>query len=428
MTATTAWLSGYGNVGALENTASTTYYNCLAGNAFPGTLLAGIETTGQYYSGVAGTGSNLSLTVTSFTRSTATVWTFRKNAGNGNQTVSISGTGTTTDATHTDTIAATDLVCYSKVNGTGAGGIQHGTCMQFAPSSGTAISLVSSATGIAMATGTTRYLGIAGDFGGGTNTTEANAQIYAQTPGTLQDFYSNCGANTASIAQSINLRVGGANGNQSVSITGGSADAQFVDTTHTDTITAGNLLNIQAPSRGGSGSVTVVSVGGTFVCSTDGHFWTGNCQAAAAAITASGFLAACYGGYSSGALASEATVQYETIAATTKGLWQYIAGNTSSANITLAFRKGGASVNQSVSITANTANTAFQDSTHSDTIVATDTVDIGYSGFSSGGITLCGMSMEWDVATSGGATPLRFNSNMNGLSAAGPFFADRLAA
>jgi len=73
---------------------------------------------------------------------------------------------------------------------------------------------------------------------------EANAQVTWHTGGTLTYLYAYVTGSTNYVAATINTRIAGSNGN--LSITGmTSSGGSYEDTTHSDTVTAGNTVSLQ---------------------------------------------------------------------------------------------------------------------------------------------------------------------------------------
>jgi len=87
----------------------------------------------------AGTFSKAGINITGYDRSSGS-FTFRKNAGNGNQTASITAAGWVEDASNTDAVVATDEICFQLVIGTGGTVSSRETqSMLFTPTSGTVV-------------------------------------------------------------------------------------------------------------------------------------------------------------------------------------------------------------------------------------------------------------------------------------------------
>lgn len=107
---------------------------------------------------------------------------------------------------------------------------------------------------------TTYYTGIAGSFRFGDSTNEAYYQIVSGTAGTLKNFGIRVTINNRTSDTIFRVRINGADGNISITVPGGST-GYFEDTTNTDTISAGDLVNLSF-TAGASGSSMGVFVTG----------------------------------------------------------------------------------------------------------------------------------------------------------------------
>src|SRR4051812_2560844 len=101
-----------------------------------------------------------------------------------------------------------------------------------------AIALVGTASGVALAANATRYSSI-GDSPFETLTTEANTQLPIRVAGAFSKLYCRVSANANTGTTVLRVRKAAANGNQSVSIAS-STTGEFQDTVNTDTVTAGD--------------------------------------------------------------------------------------------------------------------------------------------------------------------------------------------
>lgn len=104
-----------------------------------------------------------------------------------------------------------------------------------------------------LAASTTNYHSIGNGFMA-LNATEASAQVPWRTACILSNLYVRVNSNDRG-ASTFTTRIGGSPGSQTITI-GSSTLGEFEDTTHTDTISAGNLVN--ASMTTGSGGTTFV--------------------------------------------------------------------------------------------------------------------------------------------------------------------------
>ena len=221
---------------------------------------------------------------------------------------------------------------------------------------------------LALSASTTYYFSIPGAIGEELQTTEANAQLAANAASTLANFFVRASANATTADSTARSRVGGANGNMSVTIIAGTTGA-FEDTTNTDSLAAGNLYNAQVVvGAGGTLTLTIIA---TTLQDTASNL-------AILASTSSPNLSADglfpVSGISD-ARTPESNSQYPFRAATTLSNMRIrISANTRDGTSTVRTRVNGANGAQSVSIAANTTGT-FEDSTNTDTVVAGDLVN-----------------------------------------------------
>src|SRR5258708_5306533 len=111
-----------------------------------------------------------------------------------------------------------------------------------------------------LSSGRTNYSHLASTRGG-TAASESPAVTVWRTGGTFSNLYARVSANANVSTCTVNYRVGSATGNETLSI-GSLATGEFLDTTHTDAVIAGNLVNFQL--------VVGVSVGNTISMSIVG--------------------------------------------------------------------------------------------------------------------------------------------------------------
>ena len=103
------------------------------------------------------------------------------------------------------------------------------------------------------------------------NATEAAVQIPVYTNGIVRNLRVGVGVIGASTTHVIRLRKNGANGNLSVTC---NATGVFTDTTNTDTIISGDLVDYSTTRTVGAGTITINSISGEFY-NEDGSTITG---------------------------------------------------------------------------------------------------------------------------------------------------------
>lgn len=224
----------------------------------------------------------------------------------------------------------------------------------------------------------THYTPLSGGLNIATNTTEAAAQNSAQTSAT----YSNMGCNAAGAAGTPTyvFRKAGSSGNQTVSVS--SSQAWYSDTTHSDSVVAGNAVNAETA---GSGNITY-DYGAIQINSTNPLAIYGN--GASNSVNDIGFSTTTQYAYLMGAQAGTSSTEsvfktYLKAAGTLQDLTTSIIG-ASSGSITIFTRKNVASNgNQTLSIASGTGQ--FQDTTHTDSVTSGDYWDYSFASTNSSG-------------------------------------------
>ena len=175
---------------------------------------------------------------------------------------------------------------------------------------------------------------------------------------------------SSSTVTTVRSRANGANGNQVVTIPSGTT-GDFEDTTHSDSLASGDLVAISIACAGAVGAIpllrSLMDDGGansTFVAMYRGFSY-------GTAGTRHTYI------FGDGAYSfnTDALAQWKSPgAATYSDLRLYVSANTRNGAYTWTFRKNGASGNQVVTIPSSTTG-EFEDTTNSDSVVATDLVN-----------------------------------------------------
>lgn len=298
---------------------------------------------------------------------------------NGNGTLSLTGSTDITDNTHTDSVSSGNLVNYQMIGGSGTNLRCQIISISYASStSGNSLNkLVATGSVADTSLNTTYYNNLCDELA--KNTVEAQAQFKNKTTGTLQNLYIYISANTASIATLVS-RVATANGNQTISIGSGST-AGFEDTTHTDSIVSGNLIDTAFKSTVTT-SITFVLISMDFITTNNSlHYITAN--PLDNFTPSSGlvyFLCIAGGDYSEEVSSGTDTgIAFKyPVAASFSGLEVYVRSNSLSSSISPTFRISGASGNQTV--TYGSAVTGYlDDTTHTDSISANATLSYTFT-------------------------------------------------
>lgn len=216
-------------------------------------LTSATETIAQTNMNGAGTWKRLRAYVYSNTITASTSITSRKNSSAGNQTLTIpaSTTGEFEDTTNSDSFSNGDDLCYRVVGGSGGTSMGYIVTSDLEFTDGSSFMNITSAT--ARAFGTTVYFGIAG------STTNAGTEDYAKSimpvAGIASKMQVKSFSNSLNAAAVVKFRNNGADGNQSISISATST-GWFEDTTNSDSVAAGSMINYSIAPGGSAGSIT----------------------------------------------------------------------------------------------------------------------------------------------------------------------------
>jgi hypothetical protein len=272
-----------------------------------------------------------------------------------------------------------------------------------------AIQIGAGSASVVTSTGTTQYWQLNGAMN--TSTNEANAQMKVYTAGTYSTLRVRVISNSIAATSNLNFRKNGANGNQSVPITA-STSGFYVDSTNTDTVTAGDLVNVSTvPGTSGTmGIILIASVfdtGGSstvtrmvYGCTTG--LTAGQTSGATYFIPLMGTIT-----FNSTPPSTEATSQVlQRVSGTFRNLSVNITSNSRAVTDTVVFRKNGADGNQTFPITASTTG-VFEDTVNTDTVTAGDLVCYSLrNAASSAGRTLEYFSSEFVTTTNPGTGQL----------------------
>jgi hypothetical protein len=265
-------LAESGFAGAFANTTSSpgssvTYYGNYGSSAGAQQTAETTEANASLvHRGSSVTLKNLRVVVTTNTRAATSSVTTRKNAADSSQVASItsSTTGVFTDLSNNVSLTAADTVGYKLIVGSTSGNL-------LIPSISADYESASQSFGFWSALGSvsttnasaTRHYSPVGRLSTA-QTAESMAQAYAPAAGTISNLRAYVTAARAT-ATTLKSRVGGADGAQSVSITGTGA---FEDTTNSDSVSAASLFNVATVTGGGSDTLTISSLSYEYTPST----------------------------------------------------------------------------------------------------------------------------------------------------------------
>lgn len=358
---------------ATGQATTATGTNYLPAGTNSGNDLDAAEANRQIPVRVAGTFSYLQ--VLADANGTSRSVTFRKNTAAGNLTVAPTDTtaGLYIDSTHSDTVAAGDVVAMQVAISTAAS-LLSSVAMIFTATSGHhALSACNLSAANFSAASVSRFSGIAGQSTSATITAESQVQNEVRVAGTVGNFYARISTNAKANATTINFRINSANGNNVLTV-GAGLTGLFEDTGHTDTLASGDLINSQVTTLAGVNNFVVEEIGIGFTpTSGDTNDIHGLRSAGTARTAGAGQTFYPIAGRVAAA-ASEANAKIRHgFQVTLSRARIFVSANTYTGTATFLTRVNGANGAQSVAIGAGLTGW-FEDTTNSETVNATDDV------------------------------------------------------
>ncbi len=301
-----------------------------------------------------------------------------------------SGAIVASDSTHTDSLSDGALYDYawSIISGTGAWTLNSVTAQLVA--SAQCFCQQTGFGSVAFTTSATRWTAFGGAL---TNiSTEANAQIAAMESATLSNLQALTTAGAS--AATLSSRVATAAGNQSVSLS--SASGFFEDTTHSDSLSVGNLYDAQLAMGASSKTIKVLAV--KYLGST-----TNGSPISSASTTVVGTGQASYWamGGSCSKNTSESTQTMATpVAGTGQNLTANITANAVASTQNFSFRPNGGAGNQVATTVASTPG-IITDATHTDSLTSGETIDCTTGSTWTSSLTVASYGMLFVAPSSG---------------------------
>lgn len=375
---------------------SGTEYEPLAGL---GDTSSATEADVKYRIRIAGVFSMLRtfVTVTSGTPSAAL--SVRKNGSTQIIVATLTGTGAFTDSTNTLSVSAGDDVNYIYTTVTGQVGVSHARLLFEAGDGNTYMPYQTVLVGGLAFSATTRYPNINGEMSGATSEGATN-QCYMWNAGVWSNLFVRVSANAKTVSTVYRSRKNNANGNQIVTF-GSGATGLIEDTSNTDSVALGDLINYVIEITG-SNAITTTSIGSIYK-STDPTLLTFFSAWRSGDRTASA-TTHYYHAFASGVITPQTTESRAKIqlgVAGTLSEFSLRAGtNTSTGTTTFRLRINGANGNQTFTVGAS-ATGLFTDTSNSDAVVATDDINVSVSGGTSGILTMAGFSHRFAMPSAG---------------------------
>ena len=344
----------------------------------------------------AGTFSFMSVLVGTNTSNGTVTMKFRKNLADGNQLISVGAglTGEFFDTTNSDTVVSGDEVNYTFINA-GTGDVEmYLTQIQFSATSNTVTKVIANESVSYTAASTTYYTALFARVSSQT-TDEARRQHKLRSNGTLRNLFVIATSNARSTTTVIKSRINSADGNCSVSI-GASATGFFEDTSNSDSLSSGDLVNSSVTTDTGTGALNITCISYEFETTNFSSILGSSSPSGrtlAQGTTRYSFLC---GDMDTGLTATESNTQLDTKNNfTASNMFCYLSANTIVGNSTMGFRKNSGDGNQSISLTGLTTG-LFEDSSNTDTVITTDVVNYKFVGGAAGTsatIILTGLKM-----------------------------------
>lgn len=378
--------------------ANLTRYACIANSAL---IFNATEANKQITYRQGGVLSNLYVRVITNSVTASTTVRTRVNGANGSQSVSIgsSATGEFEDTTNTDTVAAGDKINASMVTGATGTSIELALISVIFDATSNTVSIHATNEGNVLdVDSTTYFIALSGNGSKITTSPEANTQMNFASGGTLQKLFAYVSANARTTNTVFKSRINGADGNMSVTY-GSGITGILEDTSNTDTVTAGDLLNLKATTSTGASQALTYQVLKVEFTTTDGSFVMGAARGNISFGNNTYYIPIGFHPQAQGTSGGTESTQSTdaNVAFTASNLWYYVS-STAGGNATLTLRKNQGATSLSV-LSATTGE--FEDATNTVSLLATD--EINYRMVSTNSATLQGITMKGapTVASSG---------------------------
>lgn len=369
----------------------TTYYLVLGNANFNSSSTN--ETYASFATHVSGLVTSLSANIRANSLSTAsTTFRFRKNGANGNLTVSAAAaaTGVFTDTSTSDSLSPGDTFLVSAaIDAGGTGNLNLvSSYVNFAATAGHVMFINGMApTSFSTSTASTAFYQLLANGSTAAGTAEADTQIKIPVAGSVTNFQTYISANGRSTSTTWVTRINGADGNCTFSVGAGSTGL-FSDTSNTDTISSGDLLNFKFTTGTGGSAIAFRSFGLAFSSTANKNpFYTSLTAGINRTAGAGNTYYNPFGTLNTTTTTAESSKTFiPGFPTTLSNIMISVLANTCTASVTFKSRKNSADGNQSVSI-ATTATGLFEDTTNTDVLDYDDDFTYGLVGGTSGTLT-----------------------------------------
>lgn len=309
-----------------------------------------------------------------FMRETGTgngVLTYRKTSANGNQTVTGAGAGTYHDSTHTDAVTGGEKLNYGATTASLTASL---IAMLFDSTTNFAVREATVSNGGVSYTSGNNFTSMNGSYNGAGS--ESKAKARNQKTCVMSNGMANVSANNKTQAVTVQSRKNGSNGNIAVSVTASTA-AIFEDTTHTDSLSAGDDWNYSLVNgTDTTHTQTYRSMAVDYTTSTGSIFIVQASVGADIAGTASTATFCPIGGqFELGT--TESATQTNALGTFTYSNVTALQSVASTNTGTYNFRKNTGNGNQTFTFGTSAAN--YTDSTHTDAVISTDAINHSFT-------------------------------------------------
>lgn len=362
------------NAATATTTANTSNNFFVLGNGW--TVRRAVEATSQVIFRTAGTLSKLYARVTANSNVGSVAFKTRKNAANGNQTVTIgaAATGVFEDATNTDTVAAGDKFNYQSPTGGATGTMTYNLMSCIFDSTTNYVSkLVCDGQGLPTAS-TTYYFPLSGQVSGVTST-EANTQNKVKKAGTLKNFCVSANVNGRTTDTIATMRIGGAD-TAIVATIIGSTTGFFENTANTASVAVDDLTNSKIVTGTGTGTVTIDNMMIEYETTNgQGLITAGALGSSAELVVNANTTNYVIAGGETRVYATEAEAKLKTrVALTLSNLTIWVPTNGVLLDSTFKMRVNGADGNQTITIPLSTTG-YFHDTSNIDVVDDNDEIN-----------------------------------------------------
>lgn len=378
-----------GSKNTASTNASTTVYQTIVNGTTGGGNIPTTESRVNTIFRTTGTLSKFTVHLVSYDRGTGTART-RKAAGNGGQTVSITGSGDFTDSSGSDAVTAGDLT-WDVQYITGAGGttalLQHIDHL-FTPTTSTnVLTRLGAFQSNAVSVAGTYYFPLQEAALASTNL-EPQYQFTSKMTATWRNLFANISTNTIAATSTIRSRKDTANGGQTVSITA-STTGQYEDTSGSDSIISGSLMST-ALTTTTTGTLNLESHGSEFVSTAHKAVFLTQTGVNGGMVISAGGTQYLESG-SDRITVAEADAKWDVRGTLTlSNLQLNVLSNGITATSTFRSRKNAANGGQTISITSSTSG-LMEDTSGTDSMVA-------------------GNFFNYQIIGGGGGTSIGYNS------------------